>query len=279
VPLPLPTSLSPSKVSSFTECALAFRFSAIDHLHDPPTVATVRGTLVHATLERLMLLEPAERSVDAAVGCLSEAHSALREHPEWLELALDAEAEAELLADAEKLTRRYFEIEDPTTVTPIGLELRMEVELDGLSLRGIIDRLELDEDGELVVTDYKTGRAPRQNNEQARLGGVHFYSFLCERLLGRRPSRVQLLYLSDPVAITTVPSQQSTRQLERKVRAIWSAIERSCEREDFRPKPSRLCDYCAFRQWCPSFGGDPALAPRDDAAAGQLVGAPLASSA
>jgi putative RecB family exonuclease len=139
----------------------------------------------------------------------------------------------------------------------MGLELRMEVELDGLTLRGIIDRLELDGDGALVVTDYKTGRAPNEAYEQSRLGGVHFYAFLCERLLGRRPDRVQLLYLADPVAITTIPSEQSIRQLERKVRAIWQAIERACERDDFRPKQSRLCNWCAYQAYCPAFGGDP----------------------
>jgi putative RecB family exonuclease len=255
--LDLPTSLSPSKVSSFTECGLAFRFSAIDRLPDPPTTATVRGTLVHAALERLMLLDPGDRSRDAARGCLADARVALEQDAEWQELALDPAGQVELVAEADTLVQRYFDIEDPTTVTPIGLELRMEVELDGLTLRGIIDRLELDADGELVVTDYKTGRAPRQTHEQSRLGGVHFYAFLCERLLGRRPRRVQLLHLADPVAITTVPSEQSIRQLERKVRAIWSAIERACEREDFRPKQSRLCDWCAFQAYCPAFGGDP----------------------
>jgi len=260
MPLELPTSLSPSKVSSFTDCALAFRFSAIDRLPDPPTVATVRGTLVHAALERLMLLDPPARTVEAGLSCLAEARAALELDPEWLELALPADEQATFLAEAETLVRRYFDIEDPTTVTPIGLELRMEVELDGLTLRGIIDRLELDADGELVVTDYKTGRAPREAYEQSRLGGVHFYAFLCERLLGRRPARVQLLHLADPVAIITVPSEQSIRQLERKVRAIWSAIERACERDDFRPKQSRLCNWCAYQAYCPAFGGDPAEA-------------------
>jgi putative RecB family exonuclease len=145
-------------------------------------------------------------------------------------------------------------------VHPIGLELRLEVEIgDGPSkvmLRGIIDRLELDADGGLVVTDYKTGRAPPERYEQGRLGGVHFYSLLCERLFGQRPSRVQLLYLADPLAIICRPSDQSTSALERKVAAIWSAVERACARDDFRPKPSRLCDYCAFRAYCPAVGGD-----------------------
>ena len=65
-----------------------------------------------------------------------------------------------------------------------------------LALRGIIDRLELDADGELVVTDYKTGRAPGLKYEQRRLAGVHFYSFLCEEVLGVRPSAIRLMYLT-----------------------------------------------------------------------------------
>ena len=55
------------------------------------------------------------------------------------------------------LVHRYFELEDPTTVRPIGLELRLAATVGSVQLRGIIDRLELDEDGELVITDYKTG--------------------------------------------------------------------------------------------------------------------------
>jgi len=260
--LELPSSLSPSKVSSFSECALAFRFSAIDRLPDPPTVAMVKGTLVHAALERLMLLAPADRTPEAASQCLAEALTALHADPEFLTLDLDTDGFAAMAHDANVLVEHYFALEDPSSITPIGLELKLEVELDGLRLRGIIDRLDIDGDGELVVTDYKTGRAPGQNYEQSRLNGVHFYAFLCERVLGRRPARVQLLYLTDPVAIITVPTDQSIRALERKVRAIWSAIERACERDDFRPRTSRLCDYCAYQAYCPAFGGDPDEARR-----------------
>src|SRR5262249_46227134 len=113
-----------------------------------------------------------------------------------------------------------------------------------------------DEDGELTVTDYKTGRAPRSAYEGPRLGGVHFYAYLCEQVLGRRPARVQLLHLREPVAISTIPSDQSIRGLELQTTAIWTAVEQACEREDFRPKPGRLCDYCAFHEFCPAQGGD-----------------------
>jgi putative RecB family exonuclease len=260
--LALPVSLSPSKVSTFTDCALAFRFSAIDRLPEPPSTAATRGTLVHAALEKLFCLEPAARTQAAAHIALAEAMAEIRSHPDFADLGLDEETEAIFLAEASELVDRYFLLEDPTAITPIGIELKLEVELGGVRLRGIIDRLELDEDGELVVTDYKTGKAPNERNEQQRLSGVAFYSLLCERLFGKRPARVQLLYLSEPLALISRPSDRSTRGVEKKLAAVWAAVERACDRDDFRPNPSRLCDWCAFQAYCPAFGGDPDEARR-----------------
>ena len=99
---------------------------------------------------------------------------------------------------------------------PIGLELKLEADLGRTRLRGIIDRLELDENGEFVVTDYKTGSVPSELWEAKSLAGVHVYALLCERMLGRRPARVQLYYLSKPEAIIATPSDQSIRGVERR---------------------------------------------------------------
>jgi putative RecB family exonuclease len=259
---PVPRSLSPSKVSSFTDCALAFRFSAIDRLPEPPTVAATKGTLVHGALERLHLLAPLERTLEAALACLDEAAIDLRDDPEYIGLDLNDDAASAFRSEAADLVRNYFRLEDPTRVQTIGLELKVEAEIDGIRLRGIIDRLELDADGELVVTDYKTGSAPSTQYERKRLSGVHIYALLCEQILGRRPRAVQLLYLKAPLAITTVPTDRSTRGTRRTLGAVWQAVERACDREDFRPQRSHLCNYCAFQAYCPSFGGDPAEARR-----------------
>jgi putative RecB family exonuclease len=257
--LPLPTSLTPSKVASFKDCALAFRFSAIDRLPEPPSPHTTRGTLVHRALELLFCLDAPERTVPAALGCLAQAEAELQEHPDYTGLGLTPDEEATFRAEAEALLRNYFLLEDPKAIHPIGLELKLEVDVGTLRLRGIIDRLELDA-GKLVVTDFKTGKPPSVKYEQGRLGGVHFYAFLCERLFGRRPDRIQLLYLREPVAIVAEPSEQSVRGLEQRATAIWHAVERACEREDFRPRPSGLCEWCSFRQYCPAWGGDPTRA-------------------
>ena len=252
--LPLPSSLSPSKVATFKDCALAFRFSVIDHLPEPASPWASKGTLVHRGLERLFSKVPVgSRTPAAAQHQLGLAWDELRSHPEFAGLELDGAGEAEFLADAARLVGNYFELEDPDRVHAIGIELMLEAQLGTLRLRGVIDRLELDAQGELVVTDYKTGRAPGVVHENTRLGGVQFYAFLCEQVLGRRPARVQLLHLNEPLAIVSVPTPQSIRGLRTRASAVWSAVERACATEDFRPKPSRLCDWCAFRPRCPAF--------------------------
>jgi len=279
--LPLPASLSPSKVTTFKECALAFRLSAIDKLPEPPSLQAFRGTVVHRALELLMWEEPqGERTLPAGFAKLQRAFSELLESPEGVALALAGPELDDLLAQSEELVRNYFVLEDPNRVHVIGTELRLQADVRGaaggpgrafppgqdpggggrtLRLRGVIDRLELDEQGDLVVTDYKTGKAPGQSQEQARLGGVHFYAFLCEQVLGRRPARVQLLHLREPLAICTTPSEQSINGLERQATAVWAAVKRACLLEDFRPKPGPLCDWCGYHAYCPAMGGDLAL--------------------
>src|SRR5213079_3408102 len=102
VPLPLPTSLSPSKVSSFKDCALAFRFSTIDRLPEPPSPMAAKGTLVHRALELLFWEEePGRRTLDAALEKLARARAEILGGSEFGDLGLTDDEAAEFTADAE----------------------------------------------------------------------------------------------------------------------------------------------------------------------------------
>jgi len=248
-------------MSTFTSCPLAFRFSYIERLPEPPSAPASKGTLVHLALQHLMWRPPADRTIEAALIDLARASAELAADPEFSQLELSEAEWASFNADAEVLLRRYFEMEDPRAITVLGVELRVTAETaDGVVIRGIIDRLELDADGELVITDYKTGREPGEGWEQQSMAGIHIYSLLCERMLGRRPKRIQLLYLSKPERIITQPSDQSLRGVEVKSGAVMKAVRTACARADFRPRTSALCAYCSFKEFCPAYGGDPAQA-------------------
>jgi putative RecB family exonuclease len=256
-----PPHLSPSSMGTFTSCPLAFRFSYLERLPESPTPPACKGTLVHLALQHLLWRPPADRTLDAALADLQRARRELSEYGEFLELDLEPEEWDIFYAEAEELVRRYFEMEDPRAVRVLGVELRVAATTDdGVTIRGIIDRLELDEDGELVVTDYKTGSAPNEGWEQRSMAGVHIYSLLCEKLFGRRPARVQLLYLSSQEKIVTRSTDQSLRGAEVKSNAVMRAVRGACTRHDFRPRASALCAFCSFREFCPEFGGEPSKA-------------------
>lgn len=231
-----PRTLSPSKVSTYKNCALSFRFSAIDKVYEPPSEAATKGTLVHGALERLFQLSAQERTPAAASDCLVAAIDAIRSDPDFTGLCLDSASEIAFFDDAAVLVENYFELEDPTTIRAIGIELMLEAQRDGYAQRGIIDRLELDADNGLIITDYKTGRAPSPKFQQARLEGVQFYAALCKQLFDTVPVKVQLLYLRAPLAIVATPTENSIRGLRHNVDAVWHAVERSCRTEDFRPR-------------------------------------------
>jgi len=249
-----PRTLTPSKVTAFTNCPLAFRYSQIEHLPEPPSPHAVKGTLVHAALEGLFWHHPiGARTPEAAVAELERAWRELQDDEEYQQLALGPDEAAAFLAEAHTLVDNYFRLEDPNAARTVGVELGVETMVDGMRLRGIIDRLDVEPDGSLIVVDYKTGRAPSERYERGSLGGVQTYALLCESLLGRAPSEVRLLYLRQPLAIASKASEQTIRGQRKRAVAVWSAIERACDTEDFRPNVGPLCDYCHFKTSCPAF--------------------------
>ena len=89
MPLNLPTSLTPSKVSAFTTCAMAFRFSQIDRLPEPPSPHSAKGTLVHRVLELLHWHHPqGRRTLETALSYMPQAVAEVLDGPEYLDLPL-----------------------------------------------------------------------------------------------------------------------------------------------------------------------------------------------
>jgi putative RecB family exonuclease len=259
-------ALSPSRAGDFKQCPLLYRFRAIDRLPERPSRAQVRGTLVHAVLERLFEL-PAEQRVPERARDLVE--------PTWAELcAREPELAGQLfdgpedpsfeewLASAGPLLDAYFGLEDPRWLEPAARELLVETELDsGLLLRGYIDRLDAAPDGQLRVVDYKTGAAPRVVAEARALFQMKFYALALLHQRGVVPTQLRLLYLADGESLTYRPDEAELRRFERTLDAIWTAILRAGRDGDFRPSPSRMCEWCSHRALCPAWDGTPPAYP------------------
>jgi putative RecB family exonuclease len=245
--------LSPSRAADFKACPQLFKFRAIDRLPEPSDPSRARGTLVHAVLERLCRMPAAERTVGTARGLLGDVWAELRELDELAGLDLDADEEASWLNEADRMIRNYFRLEDPARVIVHDVEARVTHEGERTALRGIVDRIEVRDDGEWVLVDYKTGRPPSSERALGSFFGLKFYALVCWRAFGRMPRELRLIQLGQPEVITLRPSEQMLLGLERQLDALGTAILRARTTGDWRPRPSWLCDHCAHQAVCPAW--------------------------
>jgi putative RecB family exonuclease len=274
---PRPWALSPSRAGDFMTCPLLYRLRVIDRLPEPSSPVTTRGTLVHGVLERLFDSPAPERTLELAASLLEpEWERLLEERPELIDLFASVEAPAESsdpassgdpatsagdavsawLASARALLETYFALEDPTRIEPAQRELLVEAELtDGVRLRGFVDRVDVAPNGATRIVDYKTGNSPSELFEGKALFQLKFYALVMWRVSGTIPALLQLMYLGDKQILRYAPDEADLLATERKVRALWAAIERALEKREFPPHTSRLCDWCAHKALCPEFGG------------------------
>src|SRR4051794_37368608 len=96
---PVPTSLSPSRVSSFKSCPMQFRFSSIERLPEPPGVATTKGSVVHRALELLFVRRAEDRTPEALRVDLATALEEYATDPDYVGLRLDQSGAAAFAAE------------------------------------------------------------------------------------------------------------------------------------------------------------------------------------
>jgi putative RecB family exonuclease len=261
VEVPRLPSLSPSRAADFKTCPLLYRFRTIDRIPEQPTLDQARGTLVHAVLEKLFDLPVQERSLPVASAMVVPQWDRLRaEQPLLADLFGESSTEAQqfdgFVGSAVELLAGYFSVEDPTRLQPAERECLVEAVVDDeLLIRGYIDRLDVSPAGELRVVDYKTGGAPREAFEARALFQLKFYALVLWRTRGVVPRSLRLIYLKDAEACDYSPDAEELTRFERNLVALWRAIDRATQDRDFRPKPSRLCDWCAHQSRCPAYGG------------------------
>jgi len=303
-------ALSPSRAADFKQCPLLYRFRAIDRLPERPGAAQVRGTLVHAVLERLYTLPAAERVPAAARELVAPAWAQLlADDPRLSPLGREPgpggagredgaqegasgagapgagvhdETQPDMrLAGTDALLDAYFALEDPRLLEPEAREVLVEAELEsGLLLRGYIDRVDVSPAGRISVVDYKTGTAPRPAAELRALFQMKFYALVLLLLRGVVPAELRLMYLTGPEALTYVPDEAELRRFARTLDAMWVAIRAAGATGDFRPNTGPWCDGCAHRALCPAWGGEPPPYPGwpDDQTAEQLDAPAVESS-
>ncbi len=248
VPTP-PPRLSPSGAGTFEQCPRRWRMRYVDRLPDPPGEAALAGSFAHRVLELFMQRSPEDRTVEAAKAIARDEWPDVEADPDFAALGYDADQAKQFRWKSWLAIEGLWALEDPKTVDVRATEQDLQVDLGGVPFRGIVDRLEEEGDG-LIVTDYKSGKAPSPRYRRGRLDQVLLYAAAVQADTGEMPVRARLLYLGQrPVGIDVNQGEIDT--VVEKLAGTWSAINTACTTDEFEPRTGPLCGWCPYVDRCP----------------------------
>lgn len=252
---PLPLALSPSRLNDFRACPRRYQHASVERLPQPATYASTKGRFVHFMLEQLFLLDPDERTLDAAKGFRDDAELAVLSDEVRADINLDNERLAQLRRESDEILATYFQMEDPRSIHTEGAELRLQVSVNDTPLLGILDRLDRADDGTLAIVDYKTGSVPNRRYDALTFANTELYAALCQAQLGERPDTIRLLYVAKGTVLERRVSEVVLQARLAAASEAWTRITRYYDDGDFPATPSaQSCRFCPFKERCRANG-------------------------
>jgi len=258
---PVLRTLSPSRASDFKTCPQMYKFKSIDKIQTEPTIHQARGTTAHLALEKLFGLPASERTPEHLYDLFRTSWQELKvtDYPDLFD---DVEQERQWGIETLNMLATYFTVEDPTSFEPIALEMDLTVPVNSMTIRGILDRMERitekSDDGTereiLVITDYKTGKAPPERYAEKAFFALKIYALLIRITEGVTPNRLRLLYLNGPTEYTRTVNDRQLDAMEKQLEALWETINKAIRTDNWPAKTSVLCDWCDFKaELCPAW--------------------------
>jgi putative RecB family exonuclease len=249
-----PKYLSPSAIGTLEQCPFRFKLQKIDKVKEAPTEEQLLGIFVHEVLENLLKVEPPEGRTEEKAKAISRQ---LWDRG-WEGKVRKVVAKSEINDFRWKTwwcLENYFRLEDPTALAPKGLEEWLDFTVEGVRMKGVIDRWLVDDSGRFVVTDYKTGKTPDPRYRDDKVFQLAVYAYGLEQQIDHPIDEIEWLYLKDGdrIRLEVEPSHQT--DMVNIVTSAWKELNERCESGDFPTKKSRLCDWCGFKSngMCPAW--------------------------
>jgi len=234
--------LSYTQISLYQTCPLSYKLQYIDGLEQKEKGYFSFGTTMHECAEYFFKVKvPPPPSLEELLQFYERTW-----HSEGYE---SAEEEADYKAYGREMLAKFWEIHSPDFRMPIAVEWMFNIDVEGVKLRGFIDRVDKLDSGGLSIVDYKTDRELFTKDDLEKNLQLTLYQLAVEQSWYLPVERLTLYHFRSNTPCSCQPRSQA--QLEEAKNLVLAVAEGITE-ERFPAVESGRCP-CDFAEHCPYY--------------------------
>jgi DNA helicase-2/ATP-dependent DNA helicase PcrA len=237
----LSARLSASAVQTYQTCPLQFKIEREWKIPGEVPAAMQYGATIHRVLHAYYDSVRAERPItDEALIELFRADLASAGLQDGYQHELYEKQGVQQLQAFLAAARR-------SSPCVLHTEERFEIKVGATTLVGRIDRIDQAADGQVAITDYKTGKPLSQEDADKSLQ-LSIYALAAQSKWGYRTGHLAIYNLEENSAVFTERNAAQLEDAKHKVQEVAANIAAG----NFAPKPDFHCRFCAYRSLCPA---------------------------
>jgi putative RecB family exonuclease len=252
--------LSYSQISLYQTCPLCYKLQYIDRLETKDRGYFSFGTTIHKCAEYFFKVKvPPPPSLEKLLQFYER---------NWLSAGYEsADEEANYKAYGRELLTGFWELHQADFRMPIAVEWMFNIDIEGIKLRGFIDRIDKLDSGGLAIVDYKTDRELFTSDYLARNLQLTLYQLAIEKSWFLPVERLTLYHFRTNTPCSCLPRELA--QLE-EAKKLVLAVAEGIGAGRFPATESERCP-CDFPEYCPYYRHQ--FAPGEEAGiSGEAVG-------
>ena len=247
---------SHSKVSTFENCPFQYKLHYIDKIETevPTTIEAFMGGLVHKAMEKLYEDKKFKKRVEKKI--LIKFYKDLweKEYSKDILVVKEGVTAENYKKMGEKFISDYYDSHRDDDMTIIGLETQDRLTLpDGNSWHVRMDKLGCK--GEVYfVCDYKTNSHMKTQDDADSDRQLAMYSiWVRDKFKDAKKVVLKWHMLAFDKEVDSQRTPEQLKKLQEEIMDIIKQIQKAEKEDNFPRKQSGLCNYCLYKEHCPSF--------------------------
>ena len=254
--------ISPTSINTYFTCPRQYYYRYILKMKSPPTDALVKGIICHTVIERFF--DKYEKDFEERIfNIFNKTWESQSQKIKDLEVT--PEKESEMKQDCINMIGNYLEMfkRQLKTMLDIGAIMNdshgfyllkpkfreLKVSSEEYHVRGFIDRVNKDFNGNITIGDYKTSKKYGMGFPESYKRQLAIYGLLYQLQEGVKPDMVAIDFLryGETYFLACTPSLM---KFARDTLNYAYEKTRSLNIEDYELNESKLCAWCSEAEIC-----------------------------